>query len=302
MKKYLILFIIITMLFFGCTSQNPENDSKDKILIATTSYPIYDFVRNVVNEDEFEIWLMLPSGLNAHSYEPTPQDLVKLQETDVVVYTTKYFEIWADDTIKTIDNKNTLIIEAGKNVQLVKPDDETLGPVDPHIWLSPKNAETMVETISNEIKMKYPEKAEGIEKKTTEYLKELNELDKKYLETTKKCKKKEMFVSHAAFGYLVKHYDLIQIPIIKNFDPQGEVSLADLAGVIEAAKQHNATHVFFEDFISPKLSEEVAKEINGKTAIFSPMEAYATKQIEEDSYIKIMERNLEVLSEALECV
>ncbi len=298
-RFYLSLFILVLLLSFGCTG--PASSNSQKPIIAVTSYPLYDFTKNVVNEDDFEIWLMLPPGLNAHSYEPTPSDLVKLSKAEVFIYTNDNFEFWANKLQKSVNNPNLLVIKASNQVQLVKPADETLGHVDPHTWLSPKAAILHVKEISQKLSQKYPQKASFINQKTSSYLIKLDSLDYDYANTTKTCNHREMFVSHAAFGYLVKDYNLTQIPIVKNFDPQGDVSLADLQHVIDAAKEKNASHIFFEDFISPKLSESIAREINGTTAIFSPMEAYSALQLTGDSYVDIMSRNLDTLSEALDC-
>lgn len=284
-------------MLIGCTSQAKPT----KPIIAVTSYPLYDFTKNLINEDDFELWLMLPAGLNAHSYEPTPSDLTKLSHSEVFIYTNNNFEFWANRTARSVNNPNLLIIQAASQVKFVKPADETLGPIDPHTWLSPKTAQLHVKEISEKLIAKYPEKADSIRQKTATYEAKLVQLDQMYSNTTINCVHREMFVSHAAFGYLSKDYNLTQIPIVKNFDPQGEVSLADLRHVIDAAKERNATHIFFEDFISPKLSESVAREINGTTAIFSPMEAYSQSQLLNDSYFGVMNRNLNTLSEALIC-
>lgn len=297
LRFFSVVFLTLVFLF-GCTQTNSQTS---KPIIAVTSYPLYDFTKNIVDPNEFEVWLMLPPGLNAHSYEPTPSDLVKLSRTEVFIYTNDHFEFWANKIQKSANNPNLLVIKASNQVVLVKPVDETLGPLDPHTWLSPKSAILHAKEISEKLQMKYPDKASLFREKTSNYLRSLADLDSRYANTTATCKHREMFVSHAAFGYLAKDYNLTQVPIVKNFDPQGDVSLADLRHVIDAAKEKNATHIFFEDFISPKLSESVAREINGTTAIFSPMEAYSTNQISNDSYVLVMDRNLMVLSEALDC-
>lgn len=296
--KVFSILLLAFIFSFGCIQNNSQ---PNKPIIAVTSYPLYDFTKNVVDPNEFEVWLMLPPGLNAHSYEPTPSDLVKLSSADVFIYTNDHFEFWANKIQKSANNPNLLVIKASNQVVLVKPVDETLGPLDPHTWLSPKTALLHIKEISEKLQLKYPQNAPIIRQKTQNYLRTLEELDSRYTNTTRTCVHREMFVSHAAFGYLAKDYNLTQIPIVKNFDPQGDVSLSDLRHVIEAAKEKNATHIFFEDFISPKLSESIAREINGTTAIFSPMEAYSLNQISNDSYVAVMDRNLLVLSEALNC-
>jgi zinc transport system substrate-binding protein len=293
-----MFLLAFAAMVLGCTGAEV---TKDKPVIAVSSYPMYDFVRSIVDEEDFEIWLMLPPGLNAHSYEPTPQDLVKLGNADVLVFTNRHFELWAEKTVTAAGNPELLVINASETVILLDAEENGKIVKDPHTWLSPKTAKGMVGHIADELAAKYPDKRQMILARADAYAGELEALDGRFTAVTATCRHREMFVSHAAFGYLVRDYGLEQVPIIDNFEPEGEVSLADLAELIEKAKEKNATHIFFEDYISPKLSEAVAREINGTTAIFSPVEAYAAYQLENDSYIKIMDRNLDVMREALDC-
>lgn len=288
--RWALLFLIV-FLVPGCT----EPAESGKPIIAVTSYPMYEFTSNIATDD-FEVWLMLPPGLNAHSYEPTPQDIVKLERAEALIYTNDYFELWAPKTIASMSNDIT-VIEASANVSIL----EASRGKDPHTWLSPRTSARMVRTIADGLSDKYPGKKAQIEANAEDYVMELESLDQRFSDGTSGCRHREMFVSHAAFGYLARDYNLTQIPIIDNFEPEGEVSLADLQELVEEAKEKGATHIFFEEYISPKLSEAVAGEIGGTTAVFSPMEAYSESQLRNDSYIKTMERNLDVLKEALSC-
>jgi zinc transport system substrate-binding protein len=285
------ILLLCTLMLFGCAAQ----EDSGKPIIAVTSYPMYEFTSNIVTDD-FEVWLMLPPGLNAHSYEPTPQDIVKLERAEVLVYTNDYFELWAPKTIAGL-SKNITAIDASSNVSILQVSEGK----DPHTWLSPRTSVDMVRAIADGLSDRYPEKAQEFGANADNYMNGLGELDKRFSDGTSSCAHREMFVSHAAFGYLARDYKLEQVPIIDNFEPVGEVSLADLQKLVEEAKEKNATHIFFEEYISPKLSEAVADEIGAKTAVFSPMEAYSESQLKNDSYIKTMDRNLNVLKEALGC-
>ncbi len=280
-------WLILLFLVFGCTSEIGSG------FIATTSYPVYDMTRSIVGE-EIEVWLMLPPGLNAHSYEPTPQDIVKLENADAIIYTNDYFELWIHKTVGVVSN-DIYVISASEKIPLI----DTKGVKDPHTWLSPRKARVMAEHIADELIRKYPEKREVFKRNKEEYLAKLEELDSRYTEGTKNCRHREMFVSHAAFGYLAADYGLEQVAIIDNFEPEGEVSLADLDELIKEAKEKGATHIFFEEYISPKLSEAIANEIDGKTAVFSPIEAYSPQ--DQKSYIEVMDQNLVTMKEALDC-
>jgi len=292
-----ILIVALALLAAGCVE---EEKSGSRPLIAVTSYPMYEFVSNVAG-DGFEVWLMLPQGLNAHSYEPTPQDIVKLNRADAFVYTNDYFELWARKTIESSDNRDILVIRASDYVDLMEPDDPELGAVDPHTWLSVRNAVDMVDGISQGLIEKYPEEAEGISSRRDAYIDRLEALDGEIAGTSASCERREMFVSHAAFGYFARDYGFRQVPVVKSFEPSGDdLTLAEVDMLIRAAKEAGATHIFFEEYVSPKMSEEIADEIGGSSVRFSPMEAYGEEELD-SGYIEIMEGNRQRLAEALGC-
>lgn len=295
----LFAIILAVALMFGCTGV--AQDAGEKPLIAVASFPIYEHVKEIAGDD-FEVWLMQPPGLNAHSYEPTPKELVRLNSADVFVYVGRNFELWAPKAADASLSVNALEIEAGDRIELLEDLSENNG-YDPHVWMSIKNSANMAEHIAEKLGQKYPDKKERINLRTKKYVRELDSLDKEYAMALENCERNEIFVSHAAFGYMARDYGVKQVPIVKSFDPSGdEVSIAELKELVDNAKAHGATHVFFEEFVSPKMSEALAREVGAKTSALSPMEAYFSWQITDGKlYIWTMRENLEVIREGLGC-
>ncbi len=116
----------------------------------TTLFPLYDFAKNI-GKTKVEVSLLLPPGIEAHSFEPKPSDLVKVNEADVFIYTGKFMEPWAQDIIKSVTNKNLIIVDASKGTKMIhgvfQGAHEPAGSLDPHIWLDFDNAKIMVGTI-----------------------------------------------------------------------------------------------------------------------------------------------------------
>ncbi|MEM2963312.1 MAG: zinc ABC transporter substrate-binding protein [Candidatus Anstonellales archaeon] len=300
MKKSALLFSIF-IIIAGCTGNSENLKEKQKPLVVVSLYPLYDFAKNVAG-DKADVLILVPPGLNSHLYEPTPMDIILLQKADILFLNGAGFETWAPKTIEGLQNQNLLIVDSSKHITLERVLNGSTILIDPHLWLSPKNAMIQVKLIADALIQKDPENKNYYLQNAEKYIQELSKLDSRLTKTLSTCKKREMFVSHAAFGYFARDYGLRQIPIIPYFEPVGEVSLRDIELLVRAAKEYNATHIFFEEFISPKASEVIAKEINGHTAVFSPMEAYRKEDIDlGNGYLYYMDKNRETLAQALGC-
>jgi len=294
----ILTIFAIALILFGCTATQSQSQ---KPLIAVASFPIYEMSSQIAGDD-FEVWLMQPPGLNAHSYEPKPQELVRLSNAQVFIYVSPHFELWAPKAGTAALSKDALAITASEPLSLIRTSNEK-DPFDPHVWMSPKNAKEMTSHISNSLQKKFPDKKDSIKAREIAYLQKLEKLSSTFSASLVTCQKKQIYVSHSAFGYLARDYGLEQIPIVKSFEPSGdEVSISELKLLVDSAKANNVTHVFFEEFVSPRMSEAIASEVGATTSVLSPMEAYSNSQIQNQNlYIYVMQNNLGTLMEALDC-
>lgn len=128
----------------GCNTiqENKQTDS-GKLQIITTLFPQYDFARQIAG-DLAEVTLLLPPGTEAHTYEPSPADIIKIQKADVFIYTGKYMERWAEGIIGGLDQTKTHVLDVSEGVSLVEEAEEPghteedsaahTHQLDPHIW------------------------------------------------------------------------------------------------------------------------------------------------------------------------
>ena len=166
MKTKLIVRIAITAVcafavLMSLTACNRVDKSaangQHKILVITTLFPLYDMARNI-GGDKAEVSLLLPPGVEPHSFEPKPDDVVRIDKADVFIYTGKFMEPWAEDIIKGVTNKNVLVIDASQGTRMIPAvfhdADEPAGALDPHIWLDFDNAKIMVSNIVKALQTK----------------------------------------------------------------------------------------------------------------------------------------------------
>jgi zinc transport system substrate-binding protein len=124
----------------------------------------------------------------------------------------------------------------------------------------------------------------------------LARLDREFAAGLRDCRSRDIVTSHAAFGYLAARYDLNQVSI-SGVDPESEPSPGRLADVARFVEEHDIGTIFFEELVSPDISETIATETGARTAMLSPLES----QPESGDYIDAMQANLAALTEALGC-
>lgn len=173
------------------------------------------------------------------------------------------------------------------------------GPMDPHVWTSPKNAKIEMENIKNAFCELDKENADYYESNYEKYAKMLDELDAKYKEKLAALPNKTIVVSHEAYGYLCKDYGLTQLGI-KGVNAETEPDAKKMAEIISYIKDNKITTVFTEELIDPKVSKIIAEETGCEVKVLSPIEGLSEEQIKNnEDYFSIMEENLENLVGAL---
>ena len=173
------------------------------------------------------------------------------------------------------------------------------GPMDPHVWMSPKNAKIEMENIKNALVELDKDNADYYESNYEKYAKMLDELDAKYKEKLANLPKKEIVVGHEAYGYLCKDYGLTQIGV-KGVNAETEPDAKKMAEIISYIKENNIKTIFTEELIDPKVSNIIASETGCQVKVLSPIEGLSQEQIDnKEDYFSIMEENLENLVGAL---
>ncbi|MCJ8010975.1 metal ABC transporter substrate-binding protein [Paenibacillus sp. KQZ6P-2] len=320
-KKWIPVVSALTLAVFatsltGCGQKTEENTQISKPAAASTSsklqveasfYPMYEFASQVAG-DLADVHLLIPAGMEPHDWEPTPQDIAKMQNADVLIYNGAGLEGWVDQVVSSMDNKNLSIVEASKGIELLEGSGEEEdgkeavhdhGGMDPHVWLSPKLAIQEVRNIEAALIAKAPEHKEEFTKNADAYVTKLEHLDADYEKELSSTKRKDFITQHAAFSYLAKTYGLTQVPIA-GLSPEQEPSASAMADVVQFAKEHQVKTIFFETLVSSQVADTIANEIGAQTAVLNPLEGLTEEeQANNLDYIAVMRSNLEALTKAL---
>ena len=310
MKKIISLLLVIPMLFtIGCSKENEsDQNSEGKIKIYTSIYPVYDFAKKV-GGDKVDVTNLVPAGTEPHDWEVSTSDIVNLEKADMLIYNGAGIENWTDKVINTLENKDIVYVKTSEGLDIHKVSEEdshsheedghSHGSYDPHTWLSIKNAKKEMENIKDALVKYDPDNAKYYEDNYEEYAKKFDELDKKYSDTLGPIENKTIIVAHEAFGYLCSDYNITQEGI-EGLTPDSEPDPARMSEIIKFAKENNVKTIFFEELVSPKVAETIAKEIDAKTEVLNPLEGLTEEQINNgEDYFTVMEHNLEVLYESM---
>lgn len=172
--------------------------------------------------------------------------------------------------------------------------------VDPHTWVSPKSALIMAENIYKAFVQVDGANRAHYEANYRELAERLKALDERYTRELAGLPKRDIVVSHAAFGYLCRDYGLNQVAIM-GLSPEAEPRAQDLLAVKRFVEERGVKVIFFEELVSDRLARTLAKEAKVGTLVLNPLEGLTPEQEKAgETYLTLMERNLEHLKQALQ--
>lgn len=302
MGKQRILFFFIALacvlaavVWFAANRPNVWSigQTDSRLQVATSFYPLYFFASQIGGEYT-RVVNITPSGNEPHDYEPTPQDMVVIANSDVLVLNGGGLEAWADKVRGIINPERTRVIEVSNGIL------SNALPGDYHVWLSPVLAQTMVETITNTFVTVDAAHAANYYANAAALKERLAALDNSFRAGLASCTNRNIITSHAAFGYLATAYQLIQIPIT-GISPDSEPSPRQLGEIVRLAKEKHIKYIFFESLASPKLSETIAREVGARTLVLNPLEGLTPDEAARgEDYFSEMAKNLANLQVACE--
>ncbi len=281
---------------------------KDKISIVTTIYPVYDFACHIAG-DKAEIINLVPTGVEPHNFELSARDMQLIEEADLFIYNGAGMEHFIDKTLKSIQNKELVVVECAKDVTLLESnhshhedehDAEHDAKTDPHTWLSIQNAIVAIEYMKDALISLDEENKQYYEDNYTAYKEELLELDALYRAELKDLPRDTIVVNHEAFGYLCEAYGIHQVGI-EGLSADSEPDSARMKEIVDFCKEEDIQIILFEELVSPKVAQTVASEVGAKTLVLNPIGGLTAEQeANGKNYIELMKDNLEVLKTALQ--
>ena len=275
-----VLPLALALTVTGCASDSGPGDGDARPAVTAAIYP-YAFLVERIGGDDVTLTTLTPAGAEPHDLELTPRQVAALAEADLVVHA-EGFQPAVDEAVEQ---------QAPDAGFAIEPVDG-----DPHLWLDPVRLAEVAQRLADRLAELDPEKAEAYEQRGGELVADLMTLDADLTTGLGTCERREIVTSHAAFGLLAERYDLEQIAVT-GITPEEEPTPGRLAEVARLAEERGVTTVFFEELVSPRTAESLAREVGAKAEVLSPLEGAP----ESGDYLTAMRANLQTLRTALGC-
>ena len=336
--------LILGMMLTGCGmsgQQTEQNGGKEqnkveneKISVVATIFPQYDFVRQIAG-DNVELKMLLKPGEETHSYEPTPQDIIAIQNSDLFIYVGGENDAWVEDilesmpdngrkTLKLVDCVDTVEEEHVEGMKEERGHDHdeddaeheedeadheehgqeethSVHEIDEHVWTSPLNAIKIVEQIKEELCEIDPENTSDYEENAEAYVAQLNELDREFQDVVDHSKRKLMiFGDRFPFRYFAEEYGLDYYAAFSGCASDTEPSAATMAFLINKVRDENIKTVLKMELSNENIAKAIAEATNADVKEFYSCHNLTAEQFADgETYLSLMEKNVETLREVL---
>lgn len=329
MRKLLqgMLMIVFTagLLLTGCSAlqeeTGPAPDGGEKVRVVTTIFPPCDFARQIGGE-YVEVTQLLKPGMEAHSYEPSPADIIRITDSDLFLYAGGESDVWVEEILDGSDAPVTacglltwvepLEEETAEGMQVTghhheHGEGETDGvhleeaEYDEHVWTSPVNAQLLVENIRDMLVSIDPDRARIYEENAAAYLKELRALDADYRQMAENARRKTLvFGDRFPFLYLVRTYGLEYYAAFPGCSGETEPSAATIAFLTGKVREEQIPVVFSLELSNGRVADAIAEAAGAGTAMLHSCHTLTPQEAERgETYLSLMRQNLETLERAL---
>ena len=316
MKKMLAViaaFIMVSLSFAAGASA--QEASQDRIFVVATNFPAYDFARQVAG-DAADVTMLLPPGSESHTYEPTPQDILKIQDCDLFVYAGGESDAWVDDILSSIDHAvpairmvDCVLAVPEETVEGMQPEEEEEEAgdgaeeieYDEHVWTSPKNAVLIEQAIAKELETLDPANAQSYQASSEAYTAKLETLDQAFTDFFAGVQNKTLIVGDRfPLRYFADEFGLTYYAAFPGCSTETEPSAATIAFLIDKVKSEAVSTVFYIEFSTPLVADSIAEQTGAKTAMFHSCHNVSQADLDAGAtYLTLMTGNLETLKEAM---
>ncbi|WP_238156595.1 metal ABC transporter substrate-binding protein [Kribbella sp. VKM Ac-2571] len=292
----------------GCGGSDNSGNGGGKLDVVASFYPL-EFIARTVGGDAVDVTTLTAPGVEPHDLELTPKQVGEIAEAKLVVFE-KELQPAVDEAVEQnakdagFDITPAAQLEAtGANFEEHEDGAEKAahkdGALDPHFWLDPVRYAAVVKAVEDKLVSLDSANAAGYQERAKALLDQIGKLDTAYKTGLATCKLKTFVTSHEAFAYLAKRYGLTMVGIA-GFTPDAEPAPARIKEVQDIVKAQHVTTIFYEELVSPKVAETIAKDVGVKTAVLSPIEGLSDANSKE-TYLTLMQENLQELQKANGC-
>lgn len=310
-KIILTSVIILTLIIIGIFSLSRLRSLKSPASIISTTFPGYDFARAVTG-DSTKLKMLVSPGTEIHNFEPTPQDIIDINNSDLFIYVGGESDEWVerllenneiptDKTLRLMDIIKPLEEEYVEGMEEEHDHDHHEDEHDEHIWTSPVNAAKIVEAIKDKLTKIYPSEAVLYQKNAEAYVNRLFSIDYQIRGIINNSNKKELiFGDRFPFRYFSNEYGLDYFAAFPGCSEQTEASSSTIAFLIDKVKADDIKVVLKIELTDGKLANTIAEATGAKVLELNSAHNISLSDFDSGlTYTDIMEQNLKVLEEAL---
>lgn len=302
---------------------NSQNETGEQTLsVVTTIFPQYDFVRQIAG-DKVNLKMLLKPGEESHSYEPTPQDIIAIQNCDIFIYVGGENDAWVEDILESMPDTGMRTLRLVDCVETVEEEHvegmeeqpghsheeeeeeheeiHSVHEVDEHVWTSPENASLIVEQIAALLAESDPENGSVYEQNAAQYQKELESLDQEFRDIVDHAQRKLLiFGDRFPFRYFADAYGLEYYAAFPGCASDTEPSAATMAFLIKKAEEENIPAVLKMELSNDNIANAVAEAAGTDVKVFYSCHNLTAEQFEDgETYLSMMEKNAQTLKEVL---
>jgi zinc transport system substrate-binding protein len=282
----------------ACRARTPASGQS----AVATIFPVYVTLKEVAGA-RVDVRLLVQPGMEAHSFEPRPQDAETAASSRVFAYAGDVMEPWARNFARGLGG-GVNIFDMSAGTKLLKPplSSSSGAAYDPHYWLDFDNAAVMAQNAQRALSAAFPADAAYFAANSAGVGKKLSALDAEYKKRLSSCKSRTLiYAGHFSFGYLAARYNL-DYHALGDISPEAEPSAGKIAALVMAAKAAGAKTVFAEEMASPRFANLVAAETGASVVVLNPMHEISPADFAGGAdYFSIMETNLDRIAQGLQC-
>ena len=286
--------------------------SQEPLSIVCTIFPAYDFARQLAG-DTAQVTLLLPPGGDCHSYEPSPRDIIRIQEADLFLYGGGESDHWVEEILSSMgddaprafrltDCVTLLAEETSASMEAEERDHgEEAAEMDEHVWTSPKNAMLIVAQLCDTLCDIAPQNTQAYEGALSTYLADLKELDAAFEETVANGKRDLIvFGDRFPFRYFAHDYHLRYDAAFPGCSEDSEPSVRTVISLVDTIRAEQIPVIFYIEFSSRKTADVLAEETGAKELLFHSCHNVSAEELDAGAtYLSLMWNNVAALKEAL---
>ncbi len=288
----LAVVLFLAMSLAACSgTRRARPEAGDRMLVVASINPLADFARQI-GGDRVQVETMVPPGASPHTYEPKPSQLRDLSRAKVLVLVGLGFEFWADKAISASGNPGLIVVRTSDGLEILQQGEG--GGGNPHVWLDPIDAIHQVELIRDAFIRADPAGKEVYTANADEYIGRLRALDEEIRKEVSGFSTRKFIAFHPAWAYFARRYGLEQVAVIER-TPGREPSPAEIAKIVQAAREAGVKAIFAEPQFSPKAAKVIAQECGAQVLFLDPVGGVKGRE----TYIELMRYNLAQMAKAM---